>query len=440
MKNENFNFKYGLPPKADLTNLNYIISAAKQSMTEISKMNYNFSWSKSKINTEKEIDHLAAADKLIELSKEKLIDWLHKATNFNFVYKPQEILLTDGCTEGIEMLMKLLFKPNASIILETPSYHKFVRFFQEVNYKIFPVDRNEKTGLFEISEIEKILNLNKIDFMYIVPTCSNPAAKTLNIVQKNQLVELAGKYDFYLVCDDIYQFFTVEVVRKLNFSNEKIIPISFCDSSNISLLTNLNNKKKLKLKLSSKNVIAVNSFNKLFNLNGFRVGYLHAHKDIISTLTKHINYEQPTLLQVFKYNTFKYFIENLNLVLNYTVNQLSLKKTKANDILKFNKSMIKGKLVELYSYEIPTSGFFLWLKLCDEINLEKLKRLLELNNIQLLFGESFTSKVALEEDRFKYLYRRIRLSFGTLPLDKLLRGLSKLKIIFEQCCLEDTKF
>jgi len=50
-----------------------------------------------------------------------------------------------------------------------------------------------------------VARLTKLDFVYVIPNCHNPAGVNLAEERKKELVELASKYDFYVIEDDPYR-------------------------------------------------------------------------------------------------------------------------------------------------------------------------------------------------------------------------------------------
>jgi len=88
----------------------------------------------------------------------------------------------------------------------------------------------------------------------------------------------------------------------------------------------------------------------------------------------------------------------------------------------------------------PDGGYFLWVKLSDNVDLQKLKANLESEKITLFFGENFVQMEDREKEKFKYLQRRIRICFSFMDIDLLLPGTKLLREAIDNSCINCPKF
>jgi DNA-binding transcriptional MocR family regulator len=83
------------------------------------------------------------------------------------------------------------------------------------------------------------------------------------------------------------------------------------------------------------------------------------------------------------------------------------------------------------NYEINSpldcGGYFIWVKLRDNVNLEKLRAQLVEDNIVVGWGEIFVQEKDRELEKFQYLKRRMRLGFSFLDEDVLVSGCKKIR-------------
>ncbi len=86
-------------------------------------------------------------------------------------------------------------------------------------------------------------------------------------------------------------------------------------------------------------------------------------------------------------------------------------------------SHLKGS--EAYTYTKPLGGYFFYLYLNDNFNIDKFNALLSENSIGVFYGIIFVT--AKERERFKFLERQIRISFAYLDDDKIEEGIKLLR-------------
>jgi DNA-binding transcriptional MocR family regulator len=82
-----------------------------------------------------------------------------------------------------------------------------------------------------------------------------------------------------------------------------------------------------------------------------------------------------------------------------------------------------------FEVESPLSsgGYFLWLKLADNVDVSKIKSQLEKDNIVVAYGEIFVQPIDREKEKYAYLKKRIRLGFSYLEEDVLVEGCKKIR-------------
>ena len=156
----------------------------------------------------------------------------------------ENILIVSGAQQGIDIASKGILNINDNVIVEKPTYGGALSVFKWRRANIFEVSL-EEDGI-DIIEFEEILKKNKIRCFYTMSYFHNPTGISYSREKKLKLLELAEKYDFYIIEDDY--------LSELIYSNE-IIHEPF---------------KKLD---KNDRVIYIKSFSKIF-LPGIRLGYI----------------------------------------------------------------------------------------------------------------------------------------------------------------------
>ncbi|HYH03551.1 MAG TPA: PLP-dependent aminotransferase family protein [Bacillota bacterium] len=127
-----------------------------------------------------------------------LTDYLQDAQVF---VKPEHLSVTTGVQQALYLLATLPF-PNGktNILVEQPTYLGILDACTRQNVTVIGIKRDFKGINFE--ELERIFSTGNIKFFFTMPRFHNPLGTSYTMAQKKQLLELANRYDVYLVEDD----------------------------------------------------------------------------------------------------------------------------------------------------------------------------------------------------------------------------------------------
>ena len=105
----------------------------------------------------------------------------------------QEILITNGAQNGIDLLMKLFAKPGARVFVESPTYGMIIPTLTYYNCDIVPIPMNSD-GV-DLSIIEKEFKKGLPIFFYTMPNFQNPTGITTNQEHREKLIALFEKHN-----------------------------------------------------------------------------------------------------------------------------------------------------------------------------------------------------------------------------------------------------
>ncbi|MFH2035708.1 MAG: PLP-dependent aminotransferase family protein [Candidatus Zixiibacteriota bacterium] len=116
--------------------------------------------------------------------------------------KMENILITSGSQQGIELLARAFINPGDYIMLESPTYVGALQAFNyyKPRYATVPMDHD---GMI-VEEAETIIKKYKPKFIYAVSTFQNPTGISMSADRKKALIDLAMKYNIPLVDDNPY--------------------------------------------------------------------------------------------------------------------------------------------------------------------------------------------------------------------------------------------
>lgn len=117
-----------------------------------------------------------------------------------------DLMASNGITGAMSLVLSLFCKSGDMVFAEDPTYFLAKRIFEDYNLNCHQVEM-EKDGV-NIAILEEDIKKMKPKMMYIVPTANNPTGRTLSLEKRKKLVALAKKYNFLLLCDEVYHLLT----------------------------------------------------------------------------------------------------------------------------------------------------------------------------------------------------------------------------------------
>lgn len=139
---------------------------------------------------------------------------------YSLVSSFDEVLITSGGQQVMELSTKVLCDAGDVIISENPSFIGSLNSFRSIGARLVGVDV-ESDGI-SITGLEKALKENKsAKFIYTIPNFQNPTGVTMSYEKRKAVYELACKYDVLIVEDNPY--------GELRFKGENVPAIKSFD-------------------------------------------------------------------------------------------------------------------------------------------------------------------------------------------------------------------
>lgn len=114
----------------------------------------------------------------------------------------QNIMVTSGSQQGIELIARSLVEPGDTVIVESPSYMAALQVFVNQEARIVAVP-SDGEGII-IEGLKEILVKEKPKFIYVIPTFQNPSGLTLGKKRREELLSIANELEIPLVEDNPY--------------------------------------------------------------------------------------------------------------------------------------------------------------------------------------------------------------------------------------------
>jgi len=117
---------------------------------------------------------------------------------------PEEIVVTCGCTEALNLALRAVARPGDTIAVESPTFYGMLQVLEALGLRALEIPTSPHTGL-SLEALEFALREHAgIRAVLVMPNLQNPLGSTMPDAHKERLVRLCETHDVALIEDDIY--------------------------------------------------------------------------------------------------------------------------------------------------------------------------------------------------------------------------------------------
>ncbi len=322
--------------------------------------------------------------------REFLFQWLNMDAK---KYTTDNIIISSGSQQGLDLVSKALLDPGDIVIVELPSYLAALNVFRSYGAEMIGIPMDSEGMQMESLEdtLEKITSKGKkVKFVYTISNFQNPAGVTMSLPRRKKMLEIAQKYDFFILEDNPYD--------KLRFEGEPIPSIFSFDYEG--------------------RVINLGTFSKIL-CPGLRLAWVSGNEEIIekiATLKQATDLCTTMLNQLIasEYCEQGYIDKNIE-------SNISIYKDKRDIMLQ----SLEKYFPEGTSWTKPNGGFFVFVTLPEYIDTDE------------MFSDAIKEKVAYVSGSSFYADGKgkntMRLSFCYPSKEDIEEGIKRLgKVISKQ--------
>ena len=291
-----------------------------------------------------------------------------------------ELLITSGGQQGIELIAKCLLNEGDGVIVEEPSFIGALNAFRSFNAKLIGVEL-ENDGV-NLDALERAMQDPKAKLLYLIPTFQNPAGTTMSLEKRKAVYEMAKKRGILIIEDNPY--------GELRFAGEKVPTIKSMDRDGI--------------------VAYCGSFSKVI-APGLRVGFTYAPKALIGKMVvgKQIaDVHTPMLPQLLVHE----FLRRYDLD-SYIEKNRELYRRKCAVMLE----TIDETFPKEITHTVPQGGLFVWCDMNGDYDTSVIAKECVKKNVVFVPGSTFMVDMTKPCSCF-------RLNYSTMPDDKIRRGVA----------------
>lgn len=115
---------------------------------------------------------------------------------------PEDILITNGSQQALDLIGKVFLNPNDTVLLEKPAYLGAIQAFSVFEPQFVPVSLRED-GI-DTEELAQTLNRCEAKLFYTVPNFQNPTGLTYTAENRHQLANTLQSHNTILIEDNPY--------------------------------------------------------------------------------------------------------------------------------------------------------------------------------------------------------------------------------------------
>lgn len=118
------------------------------------------------------------------------------------------ILLTNGAGEAIELVAETLIDPGCTVLVEAPTFTETLLTFRKQGANCVGVPSDDDGIIPE--EFEKLLRSRSVRFLYTIPNFQNPSGRTSPLERRKAILDIARRYDVPIFEDDPYHYLSYD--------------------------------------------------------------------------------------------------------------------------------------------------------------------------------------------------------------------------------------
>jgi DNA-binding transcriptional MocR family regulator len=116
---------------------------------------------------------------------------------------PEDIIITVGATEAINLSLQAVAKPGDTIAVESPTFYAMLHAIERLGMRAIEVPTDPERGL-DIEALADIIAAQPIAAMMVMPNFQNPLGFMMPEARKQQLVALAHRHQIPIIEDAVY--------------------------------------------------------------------------------------------------------------------------------------------------------------------------------------------------------------------------------------------
>ena len=307
----------------------------------------------------------------------------HHLQNHGISVTSEEILITYGLQQGIDLVFRMLAAPGKSVAIESPTYKEIIPLLRFCGLK--PLEIPIRRDGMDLDILENIFQTEHPALVYTMPNFQNPTGVSTSQAHRERLLSLCKTYRIPILEDGFEE--------EMKYFGRVVLPIKSMDKQHL--------------------VIYCGTFSKVL-FPGIRIGWVAAEKECIERLMAIRSFSDLSSSMILQAGIYEFCHHG------YYDRHVSKMHRLFRKRMQTAIAALHQYISPLWAeWAEPSGGYLLWLKLTPQpsqiIDWEKL---FTSYGIQFAFGDNFFSS----ERTDTYL----RLSISQLNESEIIEGIQRL--------------
>ena len=311
-----------------------------------------------------------------------LREWISQRYNdkYNLKLHPENILITNGSQQALDMLGKLFINAGDPLMMEKPSYLGAIQAFSAYRPQFHQISLTSQ-GI-DLNELEDVILKTGSRFLYGIPNFQNPTGITYSKQTREDLAILLDWHGVIFIEDDPY--------NEIRFEGEFLSPV---------------------YAFNPEQTVWCGSFSKMVS-PGLRTGWICAPNELIPHLLRIKQASDLHTNNIVQRLIYRFLCDNDPE--EHLRKVRSAYKAQKDCML----ASIKRYFPEEINYTNPEGGMFIWATLPEVLDSEELIKMAIQEKVVFVPGKSFFTE--------NEGYRNMRLNYSNSSEEMIEEGIKRL--------------
>jgi len=144
---------------------------------------------------------------------------------------PQDIVITNGCLEGLTLSLKAITKHGETVAVESPTYFGILQVLESLGLNALEIATHSTLGI-DPDALQKAIESTQIAACILMPNFSNPLGSQMPEANKKRVIEITQQANIPIIEDDVhgalgYQLPRSKALKAYDKNNNVILCSSF---------------------------------------------------------------------------------------------------------------------------------------------------------------------------------------------------------------------
>jgi len=136
-----------------------------------------------------------------------------RVAELGLVAAPEQVLLTNGATQGFDLVIRYLVSPGDAVLVDDPGYYNLFGHLRLAGARLLPVPRGPQGP--DLVALERLAAEHAPRAYFTMSVLNNPTCTHIAPAVAHRLLQIAAQHRFYVVEDDIFSDLAVNAPPRL---------------------------------------------------------------------------------------------------------------------------------------------------------------------------------------------------------------------------------